>query len=256
MDFEERNGLFIQKSLQSKFQFEEHYIAIRKSEGRIYTDDVVKTLPDINSAHPLSPEWKIRKKSLEKLQRYMDTKRPATILEVGCGNGWLIQNLAAATTSDCCGIDINATELSQAAKLFNERSNLCFVYGNIESTIFDGTEIDMIILASVLQYFSRPNALISNLKKKLSVRGEIHIIDTPFYENNNVLAARQRSEQYFANLGEVAMTDYYFHHTFNSISEHPHTIRYHPKNRLQRIGSALFGTSPFPWIVLPANIHQ
>jgi 2-polyprenyl-3-methyl-5-hydroxy-6-metoxy-1,4-benzoquinol methylase len=256
-DFEEQNGFYIQKSVRSKFQFEDRYIALRKTEGRIYDDEVVKSLPDIRSSHPLSNEWKIRKKSLEKLRQYIRNKQPTRILEVGCGNGWLIQNLAATTNADCCGMDINATELAQAANLFNDRPNVCFALADIESTVFDGAGIDMVILASVLQYFPKPNQLLTTLKKKLSITGEIHIIDTPLYEAYDVADARRRSREYFTKLNRTDMINQYFHHTWNSFSEHSHSLLYNPKSRWRRVGMALFASSPFPWIVFPStNISQ
>ena len=72
---------------------EKVYLKVRETEGRIYPDDTVRNLPDIDAAHPLHAEWMIRKSSLEKFEGYLKG-RSITLLDVGCGNGWMSSRLA------------------------------------------------------------------------------------------------------------------------------------------------------------------
>jgi len=65
-----------------KMDFEELYIAVRQQEKRIYTDEQLQLLPDID--HIYYDEWKIRKRSSERLTAYLQRKRNFfKILEVG-----------------------------------------------------------------------------------------------------------------------------------------------------------------------------
>src|SRR5204863_6137463 len=91
---------------------------------------------------------------------------------------------------------------------------LSFLYADIRSGVFEKPCTDTIILASVIQYFPDPHILLSNLQKILTPEGQIHIIDSPFYREENVLFAKQRSEKYFIESGQPEMRSYYFHHSW------------------------------------------
>jgi len=68
--------------------FEEQYISVRRKENRLYKDEQVKWLPDLEPSHPHCKEWQVRSKSCNKLIRHLsNSKKERNILEVGCGNG-------------------------------------------------------------------------------------------------------------------------------------------------------------------------
>ena len=118
--------------------FEEQYVALRKSEQRLYTDEQVQRLPDIEALHPHYREWQLRKSSCDKLIEYLSNKnKTLDILEVGCGNGWLSGRLASLRAVTITATDINKTELSQARRLFEKKPNLSFKAGDIRSLYFD-----------------------------------------------------------------------------------------------------------------------
>jgi len=97
--------------------FEKKYIVIRSLENRLCTDEELAKLPDLPAEHPHHREWEIRRRSVQRLVRYLaGRKRPLEILEVGCGNGWLTHHLAELPGTKVTGIDINFTELQQAAR--------------------------------------------------------------------------------------------------------------------------------------------
>src|SRR5436190_14301198 len=141
-------GLYYQKDLGRSLSFEKQYTELRKNEGRLYDDAVVAKLPLISSTHPLSKEWSIRKRSADRLINFLKTKNPQTILEVGCGNGWLIHYIHTFLQADCCGMDVNEIELKQAVSLFDKYDTLSFLYADIRSGVFEKPCTDTIILAS------------------------------------------------------------------------------------------------------------
>src|SRR5580658_4862747 len=104
--------------------FEKIYITIRRMENRLYTDDEVENLPMISPKHTHSNEWAIRRRSSRRLINFLLKKQfRLRILEIGCGNGWLAHSLAVIPGSEITGLDINFTELQQAARVFNEVPN-------------------------------------------------------------------------------------------------------------------------------------
>jgi 2-polyprenyl-3-methyl-5-hydroxy-6-metoxy-1,4-benzoquinol methylase len=106
--------------------FEKNYIELRKKEKRVYSDDVVRNLPDYDE-HSQKKEWMIRKITMTKLISYFSEKdNKNLILELGCGNGWLSHQLAISLKADIVGLDINEVELLQGARLFGGCRNLSF----------------------------------------------------------------------------------------------------------------------------------
>ena len=246
----EQNGLFYQQKFLTNTAFEQHYTKLRHHEGRLYENEVVRNLPEIDHNHPLRREWEIRSRSTEKLIRFLRKQKPGKILEVGCGNGWLIQNIRRATNTDCCGVDVNETELRQAVDVFGGDASLSFLYADITSDIFNNPITDVIVIASALQYFPDPGLLIKKLQTLLNPGGTIHIIDTPFYQSDKVQHARARSEKYFAESAHADMKSHYFHHTWDSLRQFDYKILHNPNSLLNKLKRSVDHNSPFPWIIV------
>ena len=91
---------------------------------------------------------------------------------------------------------------------------------------------------------------LNNILSLLKIDGEIHIIDTPFYTNEEILSAKFRSEKYF-NKYNSAMKDKYFHHQLNNLSEFKTKIIFNPKSPINRIKRSLFDDiTPFLHIAI------
>jgi ubiquinone/menaquinone biosynthesis C-methylase UbiE len=231
--------------------FEKQYIACRRKEKRMYTDDEVKQLPACAPAHPHHAEWLIRGKSFKKLRKYLaDKKRPLSILEIGCGNGWLSHRLSLIPQTNITGVDINFTEIEQAARVFNHCDNLIFVYGDIQAGILQHKRFDIILFAASIQYFQFTEILFSSFQH-LQPSGEIHLIDSRFYTSQTVSAARARSAAYFNEMGFPEMAGHYFHHTIDELNRFDHTILYDPSSIFNRMTP---NPIPFHWIRIKNNI--
>ena len=242
------NGFLSQPDAFTVYAFEKLYVALRFSEGRIYSEEEVAKLPVVASSHPGYKEWLIRKNSCHKLQRYIKRNpKIYNILEVGCGNGWLAAQLASVTKGSVTGIDINALELEQAWKVFNNRLNLNFIEGDIRDGILGDNKYDLIVFAASIQYFKSLKEIVKIAAKYITLQGEIHIMDTHLYKPNEIPLARLRSKNYFIEKGFPEMIDYYFHHNINDLEDFSFSVLHDPYSRLNKI---FFDKNPFHWIVI------
>jgi ubiquinone/menaquinone biosynthesis C-methylase UbiE len=147
-----------------------------------YTDAEVAKLPFIGRGHPHYPQWVPRQASWRRLVHYLsDQKSAASILEVGCGNGWLSHQLAAVPGSRVVGLDPNFMELQQAARVFRRQPNLKFIYGDFYSDVLQGLSFDIIVFAAVIHHFPSLSQVLEEALPYLRPRGEIHILDSRLY---------------------------------------------------------------------------
>lgn len=227
-------------------EFEQMYIDLRHWENRIYTDEEVAWLPDISEEHFYKKEWDIRKHSCKKLLHYLSNKkRPLKIAEVGCGNGWLSYQLSQINNSIVVGVDINVQELHQAERVFAAVPNLRFTYGSLES-LKDET-FDIIVFAASIQYFKSFAETIDVALNLLKTNGEIHIVDSHFYLEQEVDEASIRSRNYFQRCGFEKMHDFYFHHSLEELNSYRRRILYNPHSALNKL---LRKKNPFHWICI------
>lgn len=228
---------------------EKAYISLRDQEGRLYSDVLLKSLPNYSSNDFLAKEWAIRKESMRKLINYLkEDVNPQDVMELGCGNGWLSHALASIKTLNVTGVDINREELAQAARVF-QKDNLSFEYGDVFSKSFAGRKYHKIIIAAAIQYFSDFSSLIDCLMKILHPGGEIHIIDSPFYNELESIAAKTRSSVYYKQMNAEAMIPYYHHHQWNVLDAYKHRIV--KTSLMKKIANKAKGTSnPFVWVII------
>lgn len=225
------NNIFYQKNFPRNNEFEQVYLKVREREDRIYADDVVKSLPEFDPGHPNGKEWQMRKSTLHELVKYLRESGARSLLELGCGNGWLAHNLATTLKIEICAVDINEMELLQGAQVFGKRKNLCFVYADIFSNTLKIQKFDVIVLGSSIQYFRDLKILISKLMTLLDPSGGIYIIDSPFYSSTTEAnAAKKRSQDHFNSLGFPEMAQQYFHHTFDELSNFKYKQLYNPRS--------------------------
>jgi len=222
------------------------YIGLRNKEGRLYSDEQVKMLPEIDASHPLATEWKIREDSARELYNYHQFLRtPLDFLEIGCGNGWLSHKLSSIPRCRVTGLDVNGPELDQARRVFGETEMRKFVLGDIRSGVLRDVRFDVIVFAASFQYFEDAEEILNCAIQHLNPGGSVHIIDTFFYKEGQKHAARMRSWKYFRSIGFPEMFGYYFHHSFDDLRNYEYKLFLDPKNTFNRIERT---DRMFPWI--------
>jgi len=235
----------IKHDFPKRSSFEEQYIALRKKEQRLYSDDEVRRLPFISREHPHHREWIARKRSSGRLLKHLEKmNKPLRILEIGCGNGWLSHKLSAIKDSQVTGFDINQLELYQARKVFGDQPNLEFT---AKDPLAGNAKFDVIVFAAAIQYFDSLSEIISRALARLQPGGSIHIIDTHFYKPAEVPAAQKRTEAYFASLGFENMSANYFHHSLEELKRYNYEILYDPGWLWNKL---LLRKDPFYWVCI------
>lgn len=228
--------------------FAEQYFLLRQKEHRIYTDDELLLLPKISKTHPHYKEWRTRAASCKRLLNYLQNKQtPLNILEVGCGNGWLSAQMATIKNTTVTGIDINTEELKQAQRVFAGLGNLTFIKGELNNTVQKDKLFDAIVFAASVQYFPSVKKIIHTALSRLTLQGEIHIMDSVFYKKEEVVPASLRSKEYFTALRFPQMTDYYFHHHMDMLQQFQYTVLHNPSSLVNRF---LPCNNPFYHIVI------
>lgn len=235
---------------EPKTDFVDQYLALRAKESRVLSDAMVKQLPYIEPKEKHHSEWLLRQKSTERFVNYLNRnfKKKVHILDIGCGNGWFSNILAAGNTHyHVLALDVNQVELEQAARIF-KKPNLQFACADIfEAQKEFVNRFDIIVLNASAQYFPNFSTLVSVLKTLLREKGEIHIIDSPFYAEKEIRNAQKRSEDYYTKMGFPAMAKSYHHHALHELQEFD--VLYKPKNKLL-MKFYPRKDSPFMWLRL------
>ena len=231
--------------------FAQLYLLLRKKEGRIYSDKEVADLPEIDKEHIHYNEWQVRKDTSSRLIKYLVRKQKALeILEIGCGNGWLSAKLSMIPLSQVTGIDINREELNQAKRVFSKIENLEFFNCSLQDEMFSDRKFDLIVFAASVQYFSSLKKMLNEALKRLKSGGEIHIIDSHLYKQNEKSAALFRSHEYYKSIGFPEMSDQYFHHSLEDLKLFNHDILYDPRSIINKLKK---NKNPFYWICVRNN---
>lgn len=240
------DGLYLSDISSETNDFESFYLSVRESEKRLLSDKEVARLPLLRN-NPHAREWKKRARSAKRVSKYFMAKPSGNLLDLGCGNGWFSSLLAKNNQLEIVGMDVNFSEIQQASRVFHQ-PNLRFVYGDIFHSVFPKNTFDYITINAVVQYFEDLDLLINNLFELLKPNGEIHFIDSPFYNLEELAGARERTVKYYNEKGFPEMSQYYFHHSRAEISNFDPELLYvyKPKRKILKF----FGRPdiPFPWI--------
>jgi len=246
-----REGVFYRSEVGRFVESEEAYLKLRDHEGRLYSDEMLRNLPEVRRDHPLYKEWRIRASSLNRLLDYLALKpQPLSILDIGCGNGWMSNQLANRLQGEVVGLDTNRKELEQGARVFVDNPGLFFVYGDLFESLFPEGSFDIITLAGSVQYFPDVEVLMDQLYFYMKAGGEVHIMDSPFYKRGDAEKAKQRSIRHFAQSGFPEMAQSYYHPLYAALKPFAPTCLYNPKTLKHRIERRLMNLnlSPFRWI--------
>jgi ubiquinone/menaquinone biosynthesis C-methylase UbiE len=138
-------------------------------------------------------------------------------------------------------------ELEQARKVFRNVPNLKLKEGDIRSGVLADEKFDLIIFAASIQYFESLPEILKIATRYLTLQGEIHIIDSPFYQHHEIQLARQRSKKYFSDIGFPEMSHLYFHHCIDALKSFRFSLLYNPNAPVNKL---LLRSNRFHWVAI------
>ncbi|HOY95374.1 MAG TPA: class I SAM-dependent methyltransferase [Catalimonadaceae bacterium] len=247
-DSEKKDGVFLLETRLKEGKHEKVYIRIREKEGHLIRDTQVLALPNEAPAPEFQHLWVMRKQSAVAVCAQLGKTPNPSILELGCGNGWFSHMLSSLPGSFVLGMDMNKTELGQAARLF-QTDNLAFAFGDIEQDPLLPEKFDFVVLNAAIQYFNDIPGLLHLIRKLLKKTGEIHIFDSAFHLTKaDQEKARARSRKHFAQMGEPDMIHHFHHPLWSEIKNFQPKIRYFNRNLLKKV--LRIPQNPMPWVVI------
>lgn len=226
-----------------KRDFEQVYVALRAKEGRIPSDELVQSLPYVSNVYPHANEWKRRTTSCNKLLKYIEKESHLAILEIGCGNGWFSHKMLKENNR-VVGIDVGEEELQQAQRCFQHPNLRYFCCDDL--SLLPKKSFNLIVFNASLQYMQLKDEFWQLLFSLLKPKGEIHILDTPIYTEEEAILAKERTKKYYDSM-QVDLFNYYFHVCWKQLPR-PFTIEYQPLKYLTKV---IPWYSPFPWVIIP-----
>lgn len=231
--------------------YETTIFKIKILENRIYSDDEMKLLPFASKLNTHKEEWDLKAKSFLRFKKYLAQKKSGlNILDLGCGTGWFASKILKEQNHNFYCVDINFTDLKQGAKVYSS-DNIKFIHADIFAVKFPRSSFDIILLNSSIQYFPDLSVLMRELFYLLTPYGEIHIIDSPFYEDDEVNIAKKQTYRYYDMIGFPQMKEKHFHHTYKNLKSFNFTFLYDPRTLTNKIISLAFSNdAPNPWIML------
>lgn len=128
-----------------------------------------------------SKNW--RNNYLRNLQRKLiaslDIKEDINILDVGCGSGFAVGEVArlANYKGQFYGIDLSAKMIEKAKSNFSGRDNFHFIQANAESIPLEDNFFDIIICTNSFHHYLHPDEAVGEMHRLLRIGGRVYILD-------------------------------------------------------------------------------
>ena len=101
-----------------------------------------------------------------------------SVLDIGCGNGFLTSDVAKCTSGRVVGIDINEKNL-EFARSHYRADNIEFMLGDVNTGI-EGSHFDVVIMSNVLEHLPDRAEFVRRLREK--VEPAKFLIRVPMYQ--------------------------------------------------------------------------
>ncbi|MBI5114993.1 class I SAM-dependent methyltransferase [Candidatus Poribacteria bacterium] len=110
-----------------------------------------------------------------------------TVLDIGCGNGFLTSDVAKCTSGRVVGIDMNRGNIDFAKKHYHA-DNIEYIYGDVNTDIKPG-HFDIVILSNVLEHLSNRVGFLRQVREKVSPSE--FLLRVPMYEREWMVPLKQ-----------------------------------------------------------------
>jgi SAM-dependent methyltransferase len=108
-------------------------------------------------------QWHLRV-FLDRLYEMVEQVRPRTVLDAGCGEGFVVSFLKERDPSlQLTGTDLNADAIQYAREHFSDTAD--FRIGDIYDLPFETDAFDLVICSEVLEHLDKPERALEELKR-------------------------------------------------------------------------------------------
>ena len=125
--------------------------------------------------------WRSRylRRAQRKLIDILDTGGGQTVLDVGCGTGWALGEIANvnAGAGTYYGVDLSEKMIGKAREIFAGRENFRFIRADAESIPLDGDVADTIICTNSFHHYYDPGKALAEMHRLLKRGGYLYILD-------------------------------------------------------------------------------
>ena len=158
----------------------------------------------------------------EKLYEMIDATESESLLDAGCGEGFVVDYLAQRNPNlKLTGIDVSAEAIEYAKAHFGERAR--FRTGSVYKLPFSDKSFDTILCSEVLEHLDDPNRAVSELKRVARKYVVITVPHEPYF-------------QWLNNLGKLV-----------GVATDPGHVNFWTKNTFQAFIRVHFADPTFAW---------
>ncbi len=118
----------------------------------------------------------------EKLLHYVEGDQKPEFLDVGCGDGEVVDYIARRYGSRVVGIDIDPVQLELARKRINDLASVTFIEADATSLPFADASFDVVLSFGVLQHIANWEDALKEISRVLRDRGYFLYADVIYPE--------------------------------------------------------------------------
>ncbi|MDJ0681404.1 MAG: class I SAM-dependent methyltransferase [Xenococcaceae cyanobacterium MO_167.B52] len=156
----------------------------------------------------------------QRLLEYVALKENASVLDLGCGTGKLMNRLADKfPTMKAIGLDLAPKMLVEARATNKHRKRLIFVKGRAEALPFADEQFDAVFCTMSFLHYPHPEQVFEQVSRVLAPGGRFYLVDAYRGESNFAsvipwigemrLYSKKQREQLGTEVGFSAIAHYY-----------------------------------------------
>ncbi|MGB3238549.1 MAG: methyltransferase domain-containing protein [Geitlerinemataceae cyanobacterium] len=115
----------------------------------------------------------------QRLLEYVDLPESASVLDLGCGTGKLLDRLASHYPQlQGTGLDFSEKMLAIARSGIRYPARITYVQGRVESLPFDVGQFDAVFSTISFLHYPQPQAVLSEISRVLRPGGRFYLVDS------------------------------------------------------------------------------
>jgi ubiquinone/menaquinone biosynthesis C-methylase UbiE len=115
----------------------------------------------------------------ERIIEALDPRPGQKVLDVGCGTGWAVREIARRIPQlEACGTDISAEMIREANSRRDGLDAVEFVQADSESIPYPDEHFDAVICSSSFHHYPRPVQSLSEIRRVLKRGGSLYLLET------------------------------------------------------------------------------